>query len=76
MKIFCLKIKSLIHSCTFSLLLGLQIKNPQQLSQASAGSMKLVCISHVVCQPIFCVITRSWVRESFQHAKDVRSKGP
>jgi hypothetical protein len=76
MIIFCLKIKSLIHSCTFSPFLGLHIKTSQQLSQASAGWIKLECISHVVCQPIFCVITRSWVRESFQHATDVRAKRP
>jgi hypothetical protein len=76
MIIFYLKIKSLIHSCKFSPFLGLQIKTSQQLSQASAGWIKLECISHVVCQPIFCVITRSWIRESFQNATDVRAKGP
>jgi hypothetical protein len=76
MIIFCLKIKSLTHSCTFFPFLGLQIKTSQQLSQASAGWIKLQCISHVVCQPIFCVTTRLWVRRSFQHAIDVRVKGP
>jgi len=76
MTIFCLKIKSLIHSFTLSPFLGLQIKTSQQLSQASAGWIKPECISHVVCQPIFYVITRSWVRESFQHATDGRAKGP
>lgn len=76
MIIFCLKIKSLVHSRTFSPFLGLQIRTSKQGPQASAGWIKLECISHVVCQPIFCVITGSRVRENFQHATDFRAKGP
>jgi len=75
MIIFCLKIKSLVHSRTFSPFLGLQIRTSKQGPQASAGWIKLECISHVVCQPIFLCHHRIKSQRKLSTCYRFQSKG-